>query len=72
MKYKHYLCPRCKTPLTLMIESEYIGSERRITYKYRCSACSFKVVIERVTLRKVNGSFRLEILRSKRVERLYQ
>ncbi|RLG88513.1 MAG: hypothetical protein DRO15_02690 [Thermoprotei archaeon] len=72
MKHKYYLCPRCKTPLTLMIESEHIGSERRITYKYRCSACSFKVVTERVILRKVNGSFRLEILKSREIERIYQ
>ncbi len=63
MSSRHQLCPKCKTPLVLTIESEYIGSERRITYKYRCNACNYKVVLERVILRKVNGYLRLEVVR---------
>ncbi len=37
------LCPRCKIPMVLNIESTISTDSIRITYSYRCKNCGYKM-----------------------------
>jgi len=49
------ICPRCKTTLRLLVESESRPKTTNITYLYVCDACKYRKVVDSVTLR-MNGN----------------
>ncbi len=45
-------CPKCGGKLTAYTETEVRDGVRRVRYVLRCRACSFRRVLQDVTLRK--------------------
>ena len=40
---KPILCPRCKIPMTLNIESTVTRETVRVSYSYRCKNCGYRI-----------------------------
>lgn len=53
------LCPRCKVPMSYLMEAEKNSREKRITRYYRCPACGTKVIVERLLVRIVDGRIKI-------------
>ena len=62
------LCLRCKTSMDYMSEVER-GGEVRVSRFYRCPVCGFRVLDERVTIRRSEDGLVLEF--SKPVNRKF-
>jgi C4-type Zn-finger protein len=56
------LCPRCRTSMEYMSEVERSG-EVVVSYFYRCPACGFRVLDERVAVKGLGDGLLLEVHR---------
>ncbi|GAB6147723.1 TFIIB-type zinc ribbon-containing protein [Stetteria hydrogenophila] len=52
---KQVLCPRCGIPMDYVMESEIVGSEKRLIRYHQCPACRAKLLDEKIVIR-ANGS----------------
>ncbi|ALU12455.1 hypothetical protein EYM_03965 [Ignicoccus islandicus DSM 13165] len=53
------LCPRCKIPMTLNIESTISRDSIKVMYSYKCKNCGYRIDDAMVLIKKKDGNLEL-------------
>ena len=56
------LCPKCKIPMVLNIETSPTAEGLKVTYFYKCKNCGYKLDDAIMLLKKVEGGYQAKMV----------